>query len=62
MCIGDVALLCAVREEEGVRVGVLEGGTEVPLAFVPEAQPGDDLLLHLGIPVQVLHDEDGGDT
>jgi hydrogenase maturation factor len=29
-------------------------GCVVTLSFVPDARPGDQLLLHLGIPVEVL--------
>ena len=54
MCIADSALLVAVRELDSTRVGRLDDGTDVSLAFVPAARPGDRLLLHLGIPVEVV--------
>ena len=42
----------------GSRVGRLEDGTVVRLGFVPEAQPGVYLIVHLGVPVEVLRVED----
>ena len=57
MCVGAVDELVHAWEEGGVRVGRLGCGAVVPLAFVPEAQAGDRLLVHLGIPVEVLAPE-----
>jgi hydrogenase maturation factor len=54
MCLGAIALLVDSWEDEGVRVGRLEDGSVVTLGFVPEAQAGSQLLVHLGIPVEVL--------
>ena len=55
MCLGAIAeLVDAWEEEEGVRVGRLEDGSVVSLGFVPEAEAGAQLLVHLGIPVEVL--------
>jgi hypothetical protein len=58
MCIGRIARLAAAWDDGGARVGRLEDGTVVPLAFVPGADAGDALLVHLGIPVEVLRPED----
>jgi hydrogenase maturation factor len=54
MCLGTISVLVAAWEEGGVRLGSLEDGAVVPLAFVPEASVGAHLLVHLGIPVEVL--------
>jgi hypothetical protein len=54
MCIGSIALLRETWDEDGVRVGRLDDGCVVTLSFVPEARDGMHLLLHLGIPVEVL--------
>jgi hydrogenase maturation factor len=35
-------------------MGRLEDGDEVTLSFVPDATPGHYVLVHLGIPVEVL--------
>ena len=54
MCIGAVAFLAEVWDEDGVHAGRLTDGSVVSLAFLPEAVAGDTILLHLGIPVEVL--------
>lgn len=54
MCLAAIAELVATWEEDGVRVGSLADGSVVTLAFVPEAVAGAQLLVHLGIPVEVL--------
>ncbi|HET8743659.1 MAG TPA: HypC/HybG/HupF family hydrogenase formation chaperone [Gaiella sp.] len=56
MCLGEITTLAEAWEEDGVRVGRLAdgSGSSVPLAFVPDAVPGSTLLVHLGIPVEVL--------
>ena len=54
MCIGTSAVLAEVWSEEGSRVARLGDGHVVSLAFLPEAEAGDVVLLHLGIPVEVL--------
>ena len=57
MCIGSIAVLAEAWDEDGVPVGRLDDGCVVSLSFVPDAEPGADLLLHLGIPVEVLDPE-----
>lgn len=54
MCIGSSAVLVEVWEEAGARVGRLGDGHVVSLAFLLEAETGDVVLVHLGIPVEVL--------
>jgi hydrogenase maturation factor len=54
MCIGATELLADAWEEGGVRAGRLSDGSVVSLAFLPEARAGDVVLLHLGIPVEVI--------
>ncbi|MGZ4289778.1 MAG: HypC/HybG/HupF family hydrogenase formation chaperone [Gaiellaceae bacterium] len=54
MCIGSSALLVEVWEVGDARVGRLGDGHVVSLAFLPEAEAGDIVLVHLGIPVEVL--------
>jgi hypothetical protein len=58
MCLGSIATLLAVNEEGESRTGELDNGVIVPLAFVPDARTGDHLLLHLGIPVEVVEVSD----
>jgi hydrogenase expression/formation protein HypC len=58
MCLGTIVRVVDIAEGEGVaRVGRLENGAVVPLSFVPDALPGSYVLVHLGIPVEIL-DED----
>lgn len=54
MCIGSSTLLVEVWEDAGSRVGRLGDGHVVSLAFLPGAEAGDVVLVHLGIPVEVL--------
>ena len=54
MCLGSIARLVDAWEDGCTRVGRLADGTIVSLAYVPAANPGDHLLVHLGIPVEVL--------
>jgi hydrogenase maturation factor len=58
MCLGTIVSLVEVWDEGEARVGRLEHGAVVALAFVPEAKVGDRLLVHLGVPVEVLAPED----
>ncbi len=54
MCLGTIHVLQEVWDDAGARVGRLEDGSLVTLAYVPQAQPNDYVLVHLGIPVEVL--------
>jgi len=54
MCLGGIASLVEAWDEDGARVGRLDDGDVVSLAFLPEAKAGDYVLVHLGIPVEVL--------
>jgi hydrogenase maturation factor len=54
MCIGSVGVLVDVWDEGGARAGRLADGCVVSLGFLPEAAAGDTVLLHLGVPVEVL--------
>ena len=57
MCLGSIDVLDEAWEDGGARTGRLGCGKVVPLVFVPEIQPGDYVLVHLGIPVEVLEPE-----
>jgi len=54
MCLGGIARLAEAWEEDGVPVGRLDDGSIVTLSFLPDATPGAYVLVHLGIPVEVL--------
>ena len=54
MCLGSIAYLAEVWETDGARAARLSDGRVVSLGFLPEAQAGDAVLLHLGVPVEVV--------
>jgi hydrogenase maturation factor len=54
MCLGSIVRLAETWTDGGVLLGRLDDGRVVPLSYVPDARPGADLLVHLGIPVEVL--------
>jgi len=62
MCLGTIAVLVETWEEDGARLGRLDDGTTVPLAYVPAASPGVHVLIHLGIPVEVLDEHAARDA
>ena len=62
MCVGAIARLDEAWDDDGARLGRLDDGCVVSLSFVPEARHGDQLLLHLGIPVEVLHPDAARDA
>ena len=62
MCLGAIRVLAETRAEDGVRLGRLDDGAVVPLAYVPEAQSGDHVLVHLGIPVERLDPDVAADA
>jgi hydrogenase maturation factor len=54
MCLGSIDVLAAAWDDGGTRTGRLGCGKIVSLAFVPEVVEGDYVLVHLGVPVEVL--------
>ena len=62
MCVGSIATLTETWDDGGARVGRLADGCVVSLSFVPDAEPGAELLLHLGIPVEFLDPETARDA
>jgi hydrogenase assembly chaperone HypC/HupF len=57
MCLGAIQVLDEAWEEGGARLGRLGDGAVVSLAFVPDAEPGRHVLVHMGVPVEVLDAE-----
>ena len=62
MCLGTIAVLTEAWAAGGARVGLLDDGSVVTLAFVPDARAGTHLLVHLGIPVEVLDPDEAADA
>jgi hydrogenase maturation factor len=58
MCLGTIQVLEDVWDDGGAGVGRLADGSVVSLGFVPDAQPGVHVIVHMGIPVEVLRAED----
>jgi hydrogenase expression/formation protein HypC len=58
MCLGAIHVLDAVWDDAGTRVGRLDDGRVVTLGFVPEAEPGAYVIVHMGIPVEVMPEKD----
>jgi hydrogenase expression/formation protein HypC len=54
MCFGTIARVLETWDAGARRTGRLEDGAIVSLAFVPDAEPGDHVLVHLGVPVEKL--------
>ena len=62
MCLGSIAQLVETWDEGGARLGRLADGCVVTLLYVPDAPVGAYVLLHLGIPVEVLAPETARDA
>jgi hydrogenase maturation factor len=62
MCLAGIAQLDSVWEDDGARVGRLDDGDVVTLAFVPDAEPGSYLLMQLGIPVETVDPADAAEA
>jgi len=58
MCLGAIHALEEAWDDAGTRVGRLDDGKVVTLGFVPEAEPGAFVIVHMGIPVEVMSPED----
>lgn len=58
MCLGTIQMLEEVWDDDGANVGRLADGSVVSLGFVPDARPGVYVIVHLGVPVEVLRTED----
>ena len=54
MCLGSIDVLAEAWEDGGARTGRLGCGKVVSLGFVPAAVEGDYVLVHLGVPVEIL--------
>jgi hydrogenase assembly chaperone HypC/HupF len=57
MCLGTIVQVVETWEQEGAPVGRLDDDRVVSLGFVPGASAGAYVLVHLGIPVEVLDAE-----
>jgi hydrogenase expression/formation protein HypC len=61
MCLGIPGEIVEVRDEQGLRVGKVRfaGITrDVCLDYVPEATPGDYVLVHVGFAISMIDPEE----
>jgi hydrogenase expression/formation protein HypC len=65
MCLAIPGLLEEIREENGLRVGrVRFGGVtrDAVLEHVPQARPGDYVLVHVGLALSVMDEAEAKRT
>jgi hydrogenase expression/formation protein HypC len=65
MCLGAIGVVRDVFEENGLPMAYLDGDVRMPevcLLYVPEARPGDHVLVELGFAVEVLDPEDAAEA
>ncbi len=57
MCLAIPGKLVEIHDENGLRMGKVEFGgifKRVCLEYVPDAQPGDYLIVHVGFALQTI--------
>ncbi len=66
MCLGVPGKVLKVDDNPlGLKMGVVEFGgvaREVCLAYTPEAQPGDWVIVHAGFEISLLDEEEAQQT
>jgi hydrogenase expression/formation protein HypC len=65
MCLGIPGKITETWGEDIVRMGKVDFGgvvREVSLAYVPEAQIGDYVIVHVGFALNVLDEEEAQET
>jgi len=65
MCLGVPGRIVEVHEVEGRRMGTVDFGgvrREACLDFVPEAQVGQYVVVHVGFAISVLSEQEAQET
>jgi hydrogenase expression/formation protein HypC len=65
MCLGAIAVIREVFEENGLPMARVEGDLRIPevcLLYVPTARPGDHVLVELGFAIEVLEPEEAAEA
>jgi len=65
MCLGIPGEILEIREDNGLRVGKVRFGgitREVCLEYVPEAQSGDFVVVHVGFAISRVDAEEAART
>jgi hydrogenase expression/formation protein HypC len=60
MCLGVPGLVVEVREEDGLRMGVIDFGgirRTACLAYAPEVEVGQYVIIHVGFAISVVDQE-----
>ncbi len=65
MCLGSIGRLERVWDEGGIAMGMVDYGTRMEpacLMYVPDVQPGADVLVHMDFVLEVLDPERAADA
>ncbi|MEV4141582.1 HypC/HybG/HupF family hydrogenase formation chaperone [Dactylosporangium sp. NPDC049742] len=65
MCLGIPGRIVSVDDTSGLRMGPVDFGgveREVCLAYVPEAQAGDYVIVHVGFAISVVDEAEARQT
>lgn len=65
MCLGIPGKIASIYETDGLRMGKIEFGgvqREACLDYVPEAEVGDYVVVHVGFAISRLSEEEAQDT
>ena len=61
MCLGIPGRIVELHSQDGLPMGKVDFGgivKEVSLAYVPEAAPGDYVIVHVGFAISTLSEEE----
>ena len=65
MCLGIPGKITQIYEKDSLQMGKIDFGgvmKEVCLAYVPEAQVGQYVLIHVGFAISVMDEEEALET
>ncbi|MEX2161370.1 MAG: HypC/HybG/HupF family hydrogenase formation chaperone [Anaerolineales bacterium] len=65
MCLGVPGKLTQMYDRDGLRMGKVDFGgvvREACLAYVPEAQVGDYVVIHVGFAISLLSEKEAAET
>ncbi len=65
MCLGIPGKIVETFEKSGLLMGKVDFGgatREVCLAYVPEAQPGDYVVVHVGFAISVVGEQEAQES
>ncbi|MBC8876626.1 MAG: HypC/HybG/HupF family hydrogenase formation chaperone [Planctomycetes bacterium] len=65
MCLGIPGKVIEIHEQDSLPMGKVEFGgitKDICLAYVPEAQVGDYVLVHAGFAISIIDEDDAQET